>query len=70
VENEMMEEIKGYELKALLFAEKYGIIDYKVENNKMTFEKSYINEGRYLHTVDLDTNKETVVQTEKPYWEK
>ena len=62
--------IKGFELAALLFAEKYGIIDYKVEGDKMIYEMFYMNEGRFLHTVDLKTNKETVEQIEKAYWEK
>jgi hypothetical protein len=66
----MIKELEGYELKALLFAEKYGIIDYKVEGNKMTYEEYFYNEGRFLHTVDLDTMKETVKQTEEAGWQK
>jgi hypothetical protein len=49
-----MNGIEGYELKALLYAEKYGIIEYIVEGNVMTYEESYTNEGRFVHKVDLE----------------
>jgi DNA-binding sugar fermentation-stimulating protein len=64
--HEIIEEIrslkeKNYESKALLFAEKYGIIDYTIDFDKMIYERNYDNEGRFIHTVNLDTNKETIL---------
>jgi hypothetical protein len=52
-----MRNIEGYELNALLYAEKYGIIEYTVEGNIMTYEEFYLNEGRFLHKVDLDKER-------------
>jgi hypothetical protein len=49
-----MREVKGYELLALLYAEKYGIIEYSVEGNEMVYEEFYKNEGRFTHRVLLD----------------
>lgn len=46
--------MNDYEHEALLFAEKYGIIEYKVKNNIMTF----IDCG-YDCELNLDTMKET-----------
>lgn len=59
-----------YEHQALLFGEKYGIIEYYTFENKMVYEMYYRNEGRFLHIVDLDTMKEEVQKTEKAEWEK
>lgn len=46
------------EEKALLYAEKYGIIDYEVKGSLMTYTESYPTEGKFLCKVDLNTMKE------------
>lgn len=51
-----------YEQKALLYAERYGIIEYEVEENKMTYsEKFYEGNAKYVTynaELDLDTMRE------------
>lgn len=52
-----------YEHRALLYAEKYGIIDYTVKNNIMTYTESFLLENRSIQAeVNLDTNKEKRTQ--------
>ena len=51
--------MKNYENKALLYAEKYGIIEYEVKKNKMHYTEHFRMEGTYHATVNLDTMKET-----------
>lgn len=52
-----------YEHRALLYAEKYGIIDYTVKNNIMTYTESFLLENRIIQAeVNLDTNKEKRTQ--------
>ena len=51
------------EQKALLYAEKYGILDYKIKGNRMIYYANYpehLSEPRktYKVTVRLDTMKE------------
>lgn len=56
----------NYEHKALLFAERYGVIDYEVVDNMMTyFDKHKEGQGviaEYVSTVNLDSNQETRTQ--------
>lgn len=55
-----------YEHKALLYAEKNGIIEYKVSKNKMVYYELYFDNGynnkyeKYKHTLNLDTMKDNV----------
>lgn len=64
----MFREIKGYELKALQFAEKHGVIEYVVKGNKMIFYTSYEAEMRtYKSVVNLDTMKEDVEVMKRYY---
>jgi hypothetical protein len=56
-----------YELNALLYAEKYGIIDYKVKGSKMTYYETYPNEGTFKAVVDLKTMKETRTHLKRKY---
>lgn len=63
-----MSEKKDYELEALLFAEKYGIIEYEVEDHMMKYYESYPNEGTYLHQRNLETSKSLRgILIKKPY---
>lgn len=48
-----------YNKIALFYAEKYGIIDYKVVNGVMTYKEVFATEGTYLCEVDLDTLQES-----------
>ena len=54
-----MNTLNQKELKALEYAEKYGIIDYKITGNTMTYYESYPTEGHYKATVNLKTMVET-----------
>lgn len=47
-----------YEMKALIFAERYGIVDYKVVNNQMIYNETFTSET-WQGTLNLDTMKET-----------
>ncbi len=52
--------MKNYEEKALLFAEKYGVIEYEVQGNTMVYYQTYTLENRTIKaTVNLDTMEET-----------
>lgn len=44
-----------YEQKALLYAEKYGIVTYDVENNFMIWIEKFPIEGSYRYILNLDT---------------
>lgn len=47
---------KTYEQKALEFAEKYGIIEYHIQNNTMIYYSSFPFEQRtYKTIINLDT---------------
>ena len=53
-----------YTIKAIQYAEKYGIAEYKVDGNIMTYYAnypSYLSEERktYKVVINLDTGKET-----------
>lgn len=54
---------KYYEDRATLWAERYGIVEYKIQGNKMIYNVSfpqYLYEPHYTvqHTVDLNTFEE------------
>jgi hypothetical protein len=49
----------NFENNALLYAEKYGIIDYTVKGSTMTYTETFYGEGTYLAEVDLNTMNET-----------
>lgn len=49
-----------YKNKALLFAEKYGVVEYKVKNDSMIFYASYpMEHNTYKCNVNLKNMKET-----------
>ena len=54
-----------YEIKAIRYAEKHGVRDFKVKKNIMTYYESYPREGKYKATVNLDTMVETRKQLYK-----
>lgn len=64
-ENWRTKTVPDYDHLALLYAEKYGIIEYNVEGNKMTYLEKLPTEGTFIHTVNLDTNKEDVKKQEE-----
>lgn len=47
-----------FEQAALLYAERYGIIDYAVRDGKMVYRECFPS-GTYEATVDLTAMKET-----------
>lgn len=52
-----------YDEKALIYAERYGIIDYKVSTNTMTYTETFPSEGSiYEVSVNLTTMKESRIQ--------
>ena len=60
-----------HEKNAILFCEKYGIVDYKVNGNKLIY---YCNNAiaigvyrTYKHIVNLDTMKESVEELKRLY---
>jgi hypothetical protein len=63
-----------YELKAIRYAEKHGIIEYTVRRKKMTYYANYpayLSEGRrtYKIVINLDTMKEES-RTQLKRWNK
>lgn len=46
--------------KALQWAEKHGIIEYKVKGKNMLYTVTYPTEGSYRHVVNLETNEEKI----------
>lgn len=50
-----------YEHRALLFAERYGIVEYKIKSNIMIYYEVFYepNKSKYKCMVDLKTMKET-----------
>ena len=50
--------MNGYEHKALLYAEKYGIINYRVKDDQMVYYEVW-GKDKYECTVDLNTMKES-----------
>lgn len=56
---------KDYKTEALLWAEKYGIIEYTVKGCRMIYYKTYPTEGTYKHIVDLRTLDEKVVELKR-----
>lgn len=58
---------KYYEDRATLWAERYGIVEYRIRGNKMIYNVSfpkYLCEPRYTvqHTVNLNTFEESTKQ--------
>lgn len=54
--------MKNYNNKATIWAERFGICDYKVYNNKMHYTVTYPIEGSYKHIIDLKTDEETIIE--------
>jgi hypothetical protein len=47
------------EMKAIQYAEKYGVVEYTIEANEMIYSVWSYGEGTYTCKVDLDMMKET-----------
>lgn len=58
-ENVKSMDVKRLDEVALLFAEKHGIIDYKVNGSKMNYKETFNGEGTYDCELDLNTMEET-----------
>lgn len=61
-----MRQLADYEQKALLYSEKFGIIEYEVTNNIMTYFEKACNGYEWETTkctLNLNTMKETRVRT-------
>jgi len=54
-----------WKLKALIYAETHGIIEYKVIGAKMNYTVTYPTEGSYKHVIDLKTLKETITELKR-----
>lgn len=62
-----------YEHKALLHAEKYGILDYKVIHGKMIYYANYptyLNEKRKTYKVVVNLSDMTEERTQLKRWNK
>lgn len=60
----MIESLNNY--KALRYAERYGILDFKVKDNEMIYYASYpVEHATYKCTVDLNKGKETRQQMKR-----
>lgn len=62
--------MKDYELLARMYAERYGIVNYRVKGNTIIYNVSYsayLSNPRYTiqHTVNLDNNSHTSKQLKR-----
>ena len=57
--------------KATLYAEKYGIVEYKIVDKSMVYYSNYLNERTtYKVTVNLETMKENSRKKMSRYYQK
>lgn len=57
--------------KAILYAEKYGILEYKIVGKSMVYYSNYLNEHvTYKVTVNLVTMTENSRKAMKKYYQK
>lgn len=54
-----------HEKNALLYAEKYGIIEYTLKRNIMTWYESFPSEGHYKHQLNLVTNNHLSIKLQR-----
>lgn len=57
--------MNSYEHRALLYSERYGILDYRLIDKFMVWEEHYPTEGSFRYTLDLDTMETDVRQIKK-----
>lgn len=62
----------NYELKAQFYAEKWGILSYRVKGNLMIYNQNYRedcfgNYATYQRIVNLDTNTTTIKKLQKRF---
>jgi hypothetical protein len=56
-----------WETSALLYAERYGIVDYKVISFMMIWTVELRNEGTFEHCMNLEKWTHDCTQTKKAY---
>ena len=44
-----------WDFQALRYAEKFGIIEFAQKNGIMVWKEKYTTEGRYHHSINLET---------------
>jgi hypothetical protein len=54
-----------YEKNALLYAEKFGIIEYKLQKNIMVWYESLPTEGYFKHQLNLYTMNHVSIKLQK-----
>lgn len=60
--------MEGYELKALIYAEDHGIIEYHVTGSKMIYYTAFpLERMTYKAVVNLDTMEEVRTEMSKYY---
>jgi uncharacterized protein YihD (DUF1040 family) len=68
---EKFDSVKEFkEFKALRYAERFGIIEYEVALNYMTYEEKLPNEGTFRHLYNLITDETMVYKIALADWEK
>ena len=50
--------VTGYELQALRYAERYGIVEYEVQGHIMAYKEYWPSEGDILVQYDLNEERE------------
>jgi len=53
----MVNTLSHYEQKALEYAEKWGIIEYKVKGYNMVYYEKFPTEGKFKHIINLKTDE-------------
>lgn len=56
---------KDYEQESLLYAEKYGIIEYNLKKNLMIWYESFPTEGHFKHQLNLATMNHISIKLQK-----
>ena len=65
IKSKGVKKMTDYDLKAIKYSERYGVRDYKLKKNIMTYREKYPTEGIYKATVNLETMEEVRKQLYK-----
>jgi hypothetical protein len=57
--------MENWSQKALCYAEKHGIIEYKVKGAKMIYTVTYPTEGSFRHVINLRDNREVITELKR-----